>query len=91
MSNDSREFQEAVLNLAVGYIDEDFERRADGQYLDNSVRKLYQLWQAAQSRHEAEREALVRKLRDMPFVTIEQKSRFRDEVFALLSDSGSQG
>jgi hypothetical protein len=38
----------------------------------------------------AEREALVRKLRDMPFVTIEQKSRFRDEVFALL-DSGSQG
>jgi hypothetical protein len=68
MSNDSlivdgtsrEDFEKALDHILSPYGNHElFDRAADGEYVQGSTQYFYDLWQAAQSRHAAEREALV--------------------------------
>lgn len=106
MSNDSREaFEEAFRLRNVSY---PLTRSKTGlrDYKEERTEGAWQGWQAAQSRHAAEREALVMKCADIAETVEKNNSRYSEptakhaaetaryikgQILALLSDSGSQG
>jgi hypothetical protein len=68
----------------------------NNRYHDVWINQHWETWQAAQSRHAAEREALVRKLKEMLAEANRKTMHGQGESFAInailaLLDSGSQG
>lgn len=90
MSNDREAFEEAFRLRNVSY---PLTRSKTGlrDYKEERTEGAWQGWQAAQSRHAAERKALVRKCAEIVAEHETDWDFAYDDILALLSDSGSQG
>jgi hypothetical protein len=108
MRNDSREIDstsreafELFITTEKGWDKLSLERSQDGSYVITMIECAWIGWLAAQSRHAAEREALVNALKLALEYWQHRQQRYKNrhpvwveaanEALALLSDSGSQG
>jgi hypothetical protein len=82
MSNDREAFEASVYCA-------DRRKHTDKKYVNHQTQYNWTLWQAAQSHHAAEREALIRKCAEIVAEHETDWDFAYDDILALL-DSGSQ-